>query len=257
LNTLLLLKLTIAPGLVWIGTLVGRCWGPRAGGFVAGFPNSAGPILFLISIEQGSLFGSTTAASGLLGLIALAAFNPVYVWTATRAPVWLSLITGWVAFILVMILLRDWHPPLFLALLAALIALNLARYLLPNLPLSDRKPEPSRWDLPLRLVSAALIVITLTGAAKLLGPSWSGMLSPFPVISSVLAAFSHASLGAAGASRTLKGVLLALNAVALFMAIVSYLLPVHGIAVSFSLALTAGAALQIAVYQLTKTPSQR
>jgi hypothetical protein len=83
------------------------------------------------------------------------------------------------------------------------------------------------------------------------------MLSPFPVISAVLAAFSHASMGAAGASRTLKGVLLALNSVALFMAIVSYLLRVHGIAVSFTLALTAGAALQFGVYQLTKASSQR
>jgi hypothetical protein len=35
-TTLLLLKLTIASGLVWVGTLVGRGWGPRAGGFVAG-----------------------------------------------------------------------------------------------------------------------------------------------------------------------------------------------------------------------------
>lgn len=256
-TTLLLLKLTIAPGLVWIGTLVGRRWGPRAGGFVAGFPNSAGPILLLIAMEQGVTFGSSTAASGLLGLIALAAFNPAYVWTAMRAPVWLSLLAGWVAFILVMILLKNWHPPLPLALLAALIALNLARYSLPNIPLPEHPPTPSRWDLPLRLLSAALIVLTLTGMAKILGPTWSGMLSPFPVISAVLAAFSHASMGAAGASRTLKGILLALNAVALFMAIVSHFLPTHGIAFSFSLALAAGAVLQYAVYRLTKDPSQR
>lgn len=256
-STLILLKLTIAPGLVWIGTLVGRRWGPRAGGFVAGFPNSAGPILLLIAMEQGVTFGSSTAASGLLGLIALAAFNPAYVWTAIKVPVWLSLLAGWMAFILVMILLRGWHPPLLVGLLAALTALNLARYSLPNLPLPDRKPEPSRWDLPLRLASAALIVITLTGAAKLLGPTWSGMLSPFPVISSVLAAFSHASLGAAGAARTLRGILLALNSVALFMAIVSYCLPIIGIACSFTLALSAGGLLQFAVYQLTKSPAGR
>ena len=254
-STLLLLKLIIAPGLVLLGTLVGRRWGPRAGGFVAGFPNSAGPILFLIAIEQGVTFGSSTAASGLLGLIALAAFNPVYVWTAIKAPVWVSLLAGWAAFILVMIILRNWHPSLIVALLAALGSLNLARYSLPNLPLPDHTPTPSRWDLPLRLVSAALIVLTVTGTAKLLGSSWSGMLSPFPVISSVLAAFSHASLGAAGAARTLKGVLLALNAVALFMTIVSYFLPEHGIVFSFSLALMVGAFLQIVVYQLTKSPS--
>lgn len=236
---------------------MGRRWGPRAGGFVAGFPNSAGPILFFIAIEQGAAFGSSTAASGLLGLIALAAFNPAYVWTATKAPVWLSLLAGWAAFILVMILEREWHPSLPVALISAIVALNLARHALPDLPLPDRKPVPSRWDLTLRLVSAALIVLTLTGTAKLLGPDWSGMLSPFPVISSVLAAFSHASMGAAGASRTLKGVLLALNAVALFMAIVSFYLPTRGIAFSFSLALAAGAALQFALYRLTKSPVKR
>ena len=256
-STLLLLKLTIAPGLVWLGTLAGRRWGPRAGGFVAGFPNSAGPILLLIAMEQGASFGSKTAASGLLGLIALAAFNPAYVWTAKKAPVWLSLLAGWTAFSLMMLLLKSWHPPLIVALISALGAINLARLLMPDLPIPDHLPTSSTWELPMRLVSAVLIVLTITEAAEILGPSWSGMLSPFPVISAVLAAFSHASLGAAGASRTLKGVLLALNAVALFMAIVSYLLPVHGIALSFTLALTAGAFLQIVVYQFTKAPSHR
>jgi hypothetical protein len=256
-TTLLFLKLTIAPGLVWVGTLVGRKWGPRVGGFVAGFPNSAGPILLLIAMERGASFGSKTAASGLLGLIALAAFNPAYVWTARKAPVWLSLLAGWSAFIIVMLLLRSWHPSLIVALISALGAINLARISLPDLPIPDHPPTSSPWELPLRLVSAVLIVLTITEAAEILGPSWSGMLSPFPVISAVLAAFSHASMGAAGASRTLKGVLLALNAVALFMAIVSYLLPVHGITVSFTLALTAGAALQFAVYQFTKASSQR
>jgi len=249
---MLLLKLTLAPALVLAGTLVGRRWGARAGGFVAGYPNSAGPILLLIALEQGAAFGSRTAAAGLLGLIALAAFNPAYVWVSLKAPIWLSLLAGWSAFVVVMILLKDWNPPLGIALLAALAALNLARISLPNPAPRAKRNGPSAWDLPMRLTCAAGMVVLLTGVANLLGPAWSGMLSPFPVVSSVLAAFANSAQGPGGAARTLRGILLALNAVALFMAVFSWLLPQYGVGFSFVLALSAGALLQLTVYRLTK-----
>jgi len=251
LSVLLALKLTLAPGLVAIGTLAGRKWGPRVGGFVAGFPNTAGPDIFHITLQQGADFGAKTAHSALLGLIALAAFNPAYVWTALRAPIWASLAAGWAAFIAVMVLLKSWEPPLWLALLAAWAALNAARYSLPKLKEPARGPAATAWDMPLRMGAAISLVLALTGAAHLLGPAWSGLLTPFPVTSAVLAAFAHQQQGPGGAERMLKGILLALNAVALFMAILAFSLPSLGVARAFCLALGAGALMQFIVYRFT------
>jgi hypothetical protein len=250
---LLLLKLTLAPLLVSIGTLAGRKWGPRVGGFVAGFPNTGGVIIFIIALEQGTDFGAHTAHATLLGLIALAAFNPAYVWTALRYPIWLSMVAGWAAFVAVMLLLKNWHPSLAVALGASLLALNAARYFLPKLAEPKSAPVASSWDLPLRMGASVAMVLGLTGVAKLLGPSWSGLLTPFPVTSTVLAVFAHQSQGPAGAERMLKGILLALNAVALYMGVLALTLPSLGLGLAFGLALGLGGFLQFLVFFSTRS----
>ena len=45
------------------------------------------------------------------------------------------------------------------------------------------------WDLPARAIATALLVLGLTGAAAGLGPTLTGVLTPFPVSNTVLAAF--------------------------------------------------------------------
>ena len=43
------------------------------------------------------------------------------------------------------------------------------------------------WDLPARGLAAMALVVALTAASGSLGPNLSGLLAPFPVITSVLA----------------------------------------------------------------------
>lgn len=47
----LLLKLTLAPLLVALATLVARRWGPKVGGIVVGLPLSTGPIFLFLAID--------------------------------------------------------------------------------------------------------------------------------------------------------------------------------------------------------------
>src|SRR3712207_4900687 len=95
---LLLLKLTLAPGLVAATTLAGRRWGPRMAGWLGGLPVVVWPILLGIAIEQGDAFAADAAEGSLFGLVSLTAFMLAYAWAARRVS-WLpALLAGWVAF---------------------------------------------------------------------------------------------------------------------------------------------------------------
>src|SRR3954469_2740328 len=72
--SLLLLKLTLAPGLVTATTLAGRRWGPRMAGWLGGLPVVVAPILLAITLEHGREFGSRAAGGGVPGLLSPTGF---------------------------------------------------------------------------------------------------------------------------------------------------------------------------------------
>jgi hypothetical protein len=59
----------------------------------------------------------------------------------------------------------------------------------------------------MRGVAAAAMVVTLTAVSSSLGSELSGLIAPFPVITSVLAAFTHAQRGHADTAVLLRGML--------------------------------------------------
>jgi hypothetical protein len=87
-----------------------------------------------------------------------------------------------------------------------------------------------------------MIVLIITGSARVIGATWSGLLSPFPVFASVMAVFSHRQGGPAAAFRLLLGVIVGSFASAAFLCAVAALLPAHGLVLTYaaaaSLALT-------------------
>lgn len=79
-------------------------------------------------------------------------------------------------------------------------------------------------DLYARAASTAVLVITITAAADTVGPAVSGVLTPFPIATSVLAAFSLANDGPRAAAATLRGFVAALPAFAAFFFVVAVVL---------------------------------
>jgi hypothetical protein len=223
--TLVLLKLLLAPALVGGASLLGRRFGPRVSGWVIGFPLVAGPVLWFYAREQGAEFAARAAAATLLGLLSLCVFLLAYVWSARHFG-WLpSVLLGWVGFI-VATLAIDRVPWLGQAswpagLLMASAALWATMLLLPRVP--SRSPSrPPRYDLALRLVATALLVITLTGTAHLLGPGLSGLFTPFPVATSILVVFAHREAGASGVLAVYAGFIPGLYSFASFCAALSF-----------------------------------
>jgi hypothetical protein len=78
----------------------------------------------------------------------------------------------------------------------------------------DAHGTPSPWDLYARGAFTAVLVFAITTAADRLGLAVSGVLTPFPIATSVLAAFALARDGPAVATSMLHGFVAALPAFA-------------------------------------------
>ena len=194
---LLLLKLLVAPALVGAVTLAVRRWGPAVGGWLSGMPVVAGPVLVFMSIEQGTTFGAEAAHATLTGLIGTVAFALTYARLCVRFRWYVCLLAGWTVFGLVTSLLYALDPPLGGS-LGGLIAMSVVGPRL--LPAADGTAVPvrgPRGDLVFRLSTTAALVLLLTAVADELGPTLSGLLNAFPVLSTIVTAFTHAQHGSA------------------------------------------------------------
>lgn len=234
---LLLLKLILAPTLVAVASLLGRRFGPRAVGAVAGFPIVAGPVLLFFAIEQGAEFAAAAATQTLPGFISLGAFFLAYNWSALKWAWPLSLLTGWGAFTISTLVLSRLPLPLFPAWLIAVASLALTYKLLPRRPAPTTPPPRTHVDIALRMAATAGIVLLLTSLADRLGSTISGLLAPFPVASSVLVVFAHRQQGANAVEGIIRGILLALVSFSTFCVALALGLPPLGTAIAFATAL--------------------
>ena len=58
---MLALKLTLVPVFLLIVSMSGKWWGPSIAGWLAGLPVVAGPILYLLVLAHGPVFGAHAA----------------------------------------------------------------------------------------------------------------------------------------------------------------------------------------------------
>jgi hypothetical protein len=231
----LALKITLAPSLVAATTLAGRRWGPRVAGWLGGLPVVVGPILLALSVERGDSFAAEAAEGSLLGLLSLCGFVLAYAWAARRFSWVGALACGWAAFAAATLALDPLRVAPMVALVLVVGTFALTERLLPRDAVSGA-PRTPRYDLVVRVVCTAALVIVLTGLAGVLGARLSGLLAAFPVLASVLAGFTHAQAGAAASAEFLRGLTRGLISFALFCFVVALLLPASGLAVAFGVA---------------------
>ena len=230
----LLMKLTLAPGLVAATTLAGRRWGALVAGVVGGFPAVVGPILLALDLQHGDAFAARAAAGALAGLLSLTAFIVAYGRLAQRFRWPLTLVASWAAFAVATAALEGVTPAPAIALPLVLGAFTLGYLALPRGTGAAGEPVTPDWDLAMRVVATAAFVLLLTGVADALGPGLSGLLAAFPVLASVLCAFIHAQEGGTAVADFLRGLLTGLAGFAAFCFVVAELLPVTGTAAAFA-----------------------
>ncbi len=244
---LLALRFLLAPALVAAASLATRKWGDSVGGWLAAFPFVAGPLLLVMTLEHGPRFGASSALSALSGITALAVFAVCYAHLARRIHWAMALPIGWSLYLASAALMRPVELGFPARLAGALASLWFAKTLLPrSIPTagSDEIRRLPAWDLVARSGSAAALVGTVATLSQALGPDWSGLLTPFPIATTILVAFAHAQDGHPAVARMLEGFIPALSGLALFFATLSVALVPLGAAGGFAVALAASLATQ-------------
>lgn len=250
----LLLKVLLAPALVVATSLAGRRWGPQVAGVLVTLPIVAGPILVVLYLEQGAAFAARATTTALLGIVALGAFGVVFAAVARRYPWAVTLGLSWVAVLAVDLALFRVRLPAAVGLVLAIAAVQggaalLRRRVSAGVPAAGSLPW---WDLPARAGATAALVLTLTGAARMLGPELAGILTPFPVAVSVVCAFVLAEEGSAAAIVLLEGILRGLTGFAVFCFGVAVLLPRLSPVAAFTLATLAAVAVPLIAAGLSR-----
>lgn len=232
---LLLLKITLIPTVIALVTLAIRKWGNKAGGLIGSMPWVAGPILFFFILEQGKAFGIQSIQGTMTGILALISFCFSYA-TFSRTLSWpFTLLLSYLMYTITALLLTYIQLPLVAGYVLTMLGVLAALYFFPAPTAHPPKVRRLPFDILIRMLVATLFVLLITGLARLLGPVWSGLLTPFPILTSVLAIFSHSLQGSSATIAILRGLVIGLLGFTTFFFLQGYWLNIFPIALSFGL----------------------
>jgi hypothetical protein len=246
---ILLLKVAIAPTFVGLVSLIALRYGHRAAGWLVALPITTGTVLLVLTLTEGTAFASSAALGALLGIVSICAFTIGYARSAPRYrwPVCLGVAAS--GFVVSTLLLSRVPEQVLIDLVGSVLALCLVLVLLPEPTGSTRAVPAPRWEIPLRMLTAAVIVLVITTGAENLGSQLSGLLSPIPVFTITLVIFTHSREGPAPVFTFLRGLQYGLFSFAAFCAVVAVLLVPYGIEIAF----IAGLAALLATYAVVRT----
>lgn len=221
----------------------------------AGFPLITGPILLLLAIDHGPVFASTTAVGSIAAVLANVSFGIGYAWAAVRYRPSLCLLAGFVCFALAVLLQNTIALSLYPTFLLTLAGLWIAPKVFPRNVASAPLSKPFPGELLIRMLAGATITLVVTMSAEMLGPRLSGLFAVFPVLASVFAYFSHRYSGAGLAIDLLRAMAKGFYAFAVFCFVVSFALPIIGIAHSFLIALASTILVQTMFMSVRPSPA--
>jgi hypothetical protein len=116
--------------------------------------------VFLLTLEHGTAFGAQSAVGVLLGIVPLATFYLLYGLLAPRHSWPACAAVAWGGYAVAALALRDVTLSAGLTFAAALAFLGLVLALLPG-PTDGSPPPPAPpWDIPVRMITAAAVVLT-------------------------------------------------------------------------------------------------
>jgi hypothetical protein len=228
------------PPVILVVTLISRKWGNGIGGVIASLPWVGGPILFFIAIEQGSEFAQSAIPGVLVGIISWLVFCLTYILVGQKLNMFLSIMAGYTTYLLTGALLENLTPLInvnvWFVITLVLIIVSLKYF--PHVKVFHKdKARNLRFEIILRMIFITAFVIGITYFAELLGPTWSGILTPFPIMTAVLAIFVHYTHGITQVRILFIGFYTGIFGFTTFLYLQSFLLPIMSIGNSFMLGL--------------------
>lgn len=235
-------------------TLASKKWGNLVGGMIASLPWIAGPIILFFTLEQGVEFTISSIKGVMIGIIGVLAFCFAYINSAVKFRWYGSLLLAYLAFLATTLLLNAVESFMNLnawyitSVILSLIGIKL----FPSLKMQNSLNQTLKYDIYLRMIIITVFVALITYLAKILGPTWSGILTPFPIITAILAAFTHYTQGAYGTSIILRGMLTGFIGFATFLFLQALLLPIYSITISFAIGFIVNVLLNLLMRYLVK-----
>lgn len=250
----LLIKIIMMPLVIGGVTIASKKWGNLVGGMIASMPWIAGPIMLFFTLEQGVDFAVNSVKGIMMGVVGVLAFCFTYIYAATKSKWYVSLLLAYFAFIITTVLLKTCENIIgldawfMIAVVLSLIGIKV----FPQLKTQTNSGQTLKFDIYLRMVIITVFVALITQLAKVLGPTWSGILTPFPIITAILAAFTHYTQGAYGTSIILRGMLTGFIGFASFLYLQAQLLPHFSIAMAFAIGFIVNILLNLLMQYLVK-----
>ena len=238
------LKLLLVPTLLAIVTLAGRRWGQRVAGWLGSFPIVAGPILLILTLENGGAFGAAAAQRAMAGVAATTGFFVTYSHLAPRWSWWSAFAASTALWIALAAALSLLPTTLGAAAVVALAALALAPFAMRRAATTPALAAPptdrsARAELLARMLAGGALVLVTSGLGARFGPEASGYAALFPVVGGTAAGFNHARQGAAAALNFLQGTNRGMWSVAVFCGVLALGLARWPTAAAFGAALAA------------------
>jgi hypothetical protein len=241
LDAALLLKVGLAPLLIVAASIAGYRWGNTVSGWIVGLPLVSAPVILLLALERGNDFAAASAQGSMMGIISLAAFSLVYSFLSLRRVLgWLpSLLLGWGVYFASTFLLGYASVSIIIAFVMVVTWLLIVAKVFPVADAPDVvKAGGFPWgDTLVRAVAAVALILAITSYAPTLGPTLSGLLTPFPIYTSVMVTSIHRRQGAASATQFVRGSTLSSFTPAVFWLIVGSTIVTLGIGVAYTLAI--------------------
>jgi uncharacterized membrane protein (GlpM family) len=180
----LVLKMALTAGVVVIISIVVERSGPFIGALIAALPTAAGAAYVILAIEHPPAFIAGSAVGSMAIGAAVAIFAAIYAVLAQRHGLVPSLGVSLLVWFGCTHLLRqfDWTPLSALVLNVAVYAVTIPaswRYRSSEAP---RKFLRTPYDIPLRALAAAIVVVIVTTASHSIGSFASGMFALFPIV---------------------------------------------------------------------------
>jgi hypothetical protein len=179
--------------------------GPFIGAMIATLPVSTGPIYVFLAIDHGAAFIAQAAVASVASTAAIVAFVAGHALAAQRLGTAGSLAVATLAWLCAALLLqlRAWSFAEACLLLGGSFALavrGLRRFAVAAQPAAGPR---ARFDLPLRALLVASVVIATSLASRAFGPSVTGLLATYPVVFTSLIVILQPRGGGAFASAVL------------------------------------------------------
>jgi hypothetical protein len=176
--------------------------GPFIGALIAALPTAAGAAYIILALEHPPGFIAASAVGSIASSAGVAIFALIYTVLAQQRGLIVSLGTALLVWFAIAVALRlvPWTPlgamVFYIAVFAVTIPLSW-RYRTSGLPAKFLRRA---YDIPLRALTAAIVVATVTTASYALGSFLSGVFAVFPIVMASSVVILHPRVGGVAAA---------------------------------------------------------